>query len=218
MRAGLGEVMTFVWGEQSVVRTTGLRWRIFAPILVTGVAVATPGVARAEPITVIAPPARVATIPDPPPRAGPPVVAPATFKMTSDLDGLYLWIGPVGAASHVDAQWDSTFGGDVSIVRIREHQLLGTVGGSAGASLWTARGGGRIWVDALAGTQIAGHMAGISAGPILEIAEGHHARMGGSIGVWAFAGVTPFVRIGELQQLGMFAEIGVHIALPAIRR
>lgn len=184
------------------MRTIGLRCGILAAI---GVPVAA-GIVKAEPI------------PDPPERSGPPVVAPATFKMSSDLDGLYLWIGPVGAASHVDAQWDSTFGGDVSVVRVREHELVGTIGVTAGASLWTVRGGERIWVDALAGTQLLGHMAGVSAGPILEIADLHHPRVGGSVGLWAFAGVTPFVRVGEVQQLGMFAEIGVHIALPAIRR
>jgi len=146
------------------------------------------------------------------------MVAPAHFKMTSDLDGLYFWIGPEGAASHVDSQWDSTFGGDIAIVRIREHEAIGTSGGTFGASLWTARPGGRLWLDALVGTTIAGHMAGLSAGPIVELAELAHPRIGGSVGAWAFVGLTPFARVGVVQDLGMFAEIGVHIALPALRR
>ena len=138
--------------------------------------------------------------------------------MTSDLDGLYLWIGPTGAASRVDSQWDSTFGGDVAIVRVREHEALGTIGGSFGGSLWTVRGGGRLWLDGLVGTRIAGHMVGLSAGPIIEFAELAHPRAGVSIGAWGFAGVTPFVRVGAVQELGMFGEIGIHLALPAIRR
>ena len=158
------------------------------------------------------------TIPDPPARTQPPVVGPAHFKMTSDLDGVYLWIGPTGAASHVDSQWDSTFGGDAAIVRIREHEALGAIGATFGGSLWTVRGGGRLWLDALVGTPIAGHMVGLSAGPIMELAQLAHPRAGVSIGAWGFAGVTPFARVGAVQDLGMFAEIGVHLALPALRR
>ena len=45
-----------------------------------------------------------------------------------------------------------------------------------------------------------------------------HPRLGGSVGLWAFIGVTPFVRVGAVEDLGTFAEIGVHIALPVYRR
>jgi hypothetical protein len=135
-----------------------------------------------------------------------------------DLDGTYVWLGPTAAASHVDATWDSTFGGDLAIVRVRERELLGAVGASFGASKWTTRDGSRIWLDALAGTSMFGHMAGLSAGPIVELAALAHPHVGGSIGVWAFAGVTPFVRVGLVDGLGGFAEIGVHLALPVIRR
>jgi hypothetical protein len=129
-----------------------------------------------------------------------------------------VWLGPTAAASHVAATWDSTFGGDLAVVRVREHELLGAIGGTLGASKWTTRDGGRVWLDALAGTSIFGHMAGVSAGPIVELAELAHPRVGGSVGVWAFAGVTPFVRIGLVEGLGGFGEIGLHVALPAIRR
>ena len=155
--------------------------------------------------------------PDPPGRTRPPSVGPGNFRPSWNLDGYYVWLGPTGAASHVDAEWDSTFGGHVALVRVRERDRLGVVGAMVGATLWTERGGGRIWVDGLAGTRIL-RMVGVSAGPMVELSELAHPRYGGSVGVWAFLGVTPFVRVGAVEDLGAFAEIGVHIALPVLRR
>jgi hypothetical protein len=163
-------------------------------------------------------PGAPATTPDPPPRRSPPAVGTAGFPTSSDLDGLYFWVGPSGAAGFLDDTWDSAFGADLAIVRVRERQTLSAIGGTAGASLWTARGGGRIWVDAVIGTKLGSRIYGLTAGPILELSELAHPRPGGSIGVWAFAGVTPFVRVGVVDELGMFAELGLHIALPVIRR
>lgn len=158
------------------------------------------------------------TTPDPPQRKTIPRVGPAGFSPTWDLDGVYLWLGPSGAGSHVDGDWDSTFGADAAVVRIRERSLLGTIGGSFGASRWTVRGGGRIWLDALVGTRVFGRMIGLSAGPLVELSELAHPRVGGSIGVWSFLGITPFARLGSVQDLGIFGEVGVHIALPVYRR
>jgi len=147
-----------------------------------------------------------------------PRVGPGGFAPSWDLDGTYLWLGPSGAASHVDAEWDSTIGADAAVIRIRERSVLGAIGGTLGASRWTARGGGRIWVDALVGTRVLGRMAGISAGPILELSDVSHPRIGASIGVWTFVGITPFARLGAVQDLGMFGEVGIHIALPVFKR
>ncbi len=102
-------------------------------------------------------------------------------------------------------------------MRIREGRSLGLVGAMVGGTLWTERGGGRIWLDAVAGTRL-GRMVGVSAGPILELSETTHPRVGGSIGLWGFVGVTPFARVGIVEDLGGFAEIGVHVALPVLRR
>jgi hypothetical protein len=154
--------------------------------------------------------------PDPPARRTPPVPGDSSNAPTWDLDGLYVWLGPGGAASHVDGMWDSTIGGDLAVVRIREREPLGAVGASLGASRWTERGGGRIWLDAIAGTRL-GRMVGVSAGPLLELDELQHPRIGGSFGVWAFLGVTPYARVGAVDELGVFAELGVHIALPVHR-
>jgi hypothetical protein len=153
--------------------------------------------------------------PDPPARRTPmPVETEQTPSW--DLDGVYVWLGPAGAASHVDDMWDSTVGGDLTVVRIREREALGAIGASLGASRWTERDGGRIWLDAIAGTRL-GRMVGVSAGPLLELADLAHPRLGASVGVWAFLGITPYARLGTVQELGPFAEIGVHIALPVRR-
>jgi hypothetical protein len=161
------------------------------------------------------PPTRIE--PDPPPRrSAPPAVPPAPFGPSWDLDGLYLWLGPSGAASRIDAQWDSTIGADVTVIRVRERELLGAIGATVGASRWTVRGGGRIWLDGLVGTRLF-RMVGISAGPMLELSELAHPRFGGSVGLWAFVGLTPFVRVGKVEDLGGFVELGVHIALPVLR-
>jgi hypothetical protein len=153
------------------------------------------------------------TDPDPPAREA---EAPPVHPPSWDLDGLYFWIGPVGAASRAEASWDSTIGGDIALVRVREHEAIGAIGATLGASRWTERGGGRLWLDALVGTRF-GRMVGVSAGPILELAELSHPRVGASVGLWAFVGVTPFVRVGAVQDLGGFVEVGVHVALPALR-
>jgi hypothetical protein len=166
--------------------------------------------AIAEPFT----PTRVD--PDPPARRQTPTVSPVEAVPSWDLDGLYLWLGPTGAASRIDADWDSTIGADATLVRVRERDALGTIGVSFGASRWTVRGGGRIWLDGLIGTRI-GRMIGVSAGPLLELSEIAHPRVGGSLGIWGFVGVAPFVRTGMVSDLGGFVEIGVHIALPVMR-
>jgi len=155
---------------------------------------------------------------DAPARKSPAVVPPGNLPPTWNLDGLYLWLGPTGAGGYLQGRWDSTFGGDATVVRIREHELLGAIGGSLGASRWTVRDGGRIWLDALIGTQLAGRMVGLSAGPLVELSELDHPHVGGSIGAWGFVGVTPYARVGVVDQLGTFVELGVHIALPVLRR
>jgi hypothetical protein len=153
---------------------------------------------------------------DPPPRP-PPAPAP-TLRPTWDLDGFYLWLGPIGAIGREAATWDSTFGGDLSIVRVRERQALGALGLTVGASKWTTHDGGRIWLDALVGTEPVGHvMIGLSAGALLELDELSNPRIGGSIGLWAYDAIAPYARIGWIDDLHGFVEFGLHIPLPVYR-
>src|SRR5690606_12389611 len=104
--------------------------------------------------------------------------------------------------------WDSTFGATAAVIRVRERASLAAIGGALGASRWTTRGGGRMWLDGLVGTRRGlGRMLGISAGPIVELSELAHPRPGASVGLWAFFGVTPFARLGTIHELGMFGEV-----------
>jgi hypothetical protein len=155
------------------------------------------------------------TTPDPPPRT--PPGPPPVLRPSWDLDGLYLWLGPVAAAGREAATWDSTFGGDATVIRVRERAPLGAIGGTFGASKWTTHDGGRLWLDGLVGTEVAGHMIGLSAGALLELDQLAAPRIGGSVGVWGYAGIAPYVRAGLIDSLGGFVEIGVHIALPVFR-
>jgi hypothetical protein len=145
-------------------------------------------------------------------------VPPANFRPVEDLDGTYVWLGPSGSAGYLAASWDSTVGADLSVIRVREHEALGAVGGTLGASRWTVRGGGRAWLEAIAGTRILGRtMVGVSLGSLVELSDIVHPRVGASIGVWAFTGVTPYVRAGLVDGYGGFVELGVHVALPVWR-
>ncbi|MDX2088226.1 MAG: hypothetical protein SFX73_10260 [Kofleriaceae bacterium] len=185
------------------VRSPGRKAAVWAVLAISATA-------AADPTT------RTAT--DEVPRSGTPTVSAPGFRPSWDLDGTYLWLGPTAAASHVDNEWDSTFGGHLALLRVRERAALGLVGASIGGSLWTERGGGRVWFDGVIGTRLGSRTVGATLGPLLELGELNHPRIGGSVGVWAFLGVTPFVRAGVVQELGGFAEIGVHIALPVFRR
>lgn len=157
--------------------------------------------------------------PDPPAPSKVRVSGPGHFGPSWDLDGLYVWLGPTGTASHVDGNWDTTWGGALSVLRVREDAGLAIDGGSLGAARWTERDAGRIWADFVVGTEVGDHHAiGATLGPILELDAHVPPRLGGSVGIWGFAGVTPFARVGWVDGLGTFAEVGLHIALPVYRR
>ena len=118
--------------------------------------------------------------------------------------------GPTGAAAGSTAQWDSTFGGD-----------LDRRAASASASRSAAIGGDarREPVDrarrrpdlarrgrrdpARSGTWSACRPGRSSSCPSSRT-RGSAARSA----CWAFVGVTPFVRVGAVEELGGFAEIG----------
>jgi hypothetical protein len=177
---------------------------VLAILITGGTAVADPGFVPTQ------------TSPDPPVR--PPPEPSPVLRPTWDLDGLYLWLGPIGAVGHEGGVWDSTFGGDLSLVRIREREALGAVGLTLGASKWTTHDGGRIWLDGLVGTEPVGHvMVGLTAGALLELDQISAPRIGGSVGLWAYDAIAPYARFGYIDGLGAFVEFGLHIPLPVYR-
>ena len=131
---------------------------------------------------------------------------------------MQLWIGPTGAATRVDGGLESTWGGGVQLVRVREGASLAVAGASLGAAHYASRDAGRLWLDGVVGTRrLGGWMLGLAAGPALELDDRRHPRLGGAVAVWGFAGITPVVRVGVLNDTGAFVEIGASLGLPALR-
>jgi len=143
---------------------------------------------------------------------------PTRLRAAADLDGLHLWVGPIGAATHVSDAWDSAWGGSVALVRIRERAWIGALGGWLGAAHYGASDGGRLWLDGVVGTRrLVGQMIGVGLGPVLEVGDLQHPRLGAQASIWCFAGVVPYARLGVLEQSGPFAELGISVSLPTLR-
>jgi hypothetical protein len=60
-------------------------------------------------------------------------------------------------------------------------------------------------------------MVGATVGPLLELGDLRHPKIGGSGSIWVFAGVVPYVRLGVVNAAGEFLEAGVQLSLPALR-
>ena len=112
---------------------------------------------------------------------------PTAFRPSWDLDGIYLWLGPTGAASRVEA----SLGLDVRrrtppCVRVRERAPLGVVGGDARREP-VDRARRRAGLARRRRRHPARRrMIGASAGPILELARARAPparRLGRALGV-----------------------------------
>lgn len=141
---------------------------------------------------------------------------------SADLDGSYVWLAlwgaRTGAADGGRGGYDSCIGGELAFTRVRESQALGLLGVTAGGGRYASSDDGRLWANAIVGTRRGtGWMAGGSAGALLELSPTARPKLGGAVGVWAFVGVVPFLRIGAMEGRGAFAELGVEIALPVLR-
>ena len=144
--------------------------------------------------------------------------APAPLRAASDLDGLYLWVGPTGAATRIEGGWDSIFGGGVQVLRVREGAWLGAVGAWIGGGHYAERDGGRVWVEGVVGTRrLLGQMIGVSVGPVVELGDLRHPRVGVQGSIWCFAGVVPYAKAGVLEASGSYVELGLSLSLPALR-
>jgi hypothetical protein len=207
------------WRPQDAVGPTAARG-LLALAIVSALTMKEATVAHADAVDGPAPTSAGA----PPDRQASPGSLPPSPRRTgelasaADLDGWYLWLGPGGGAAWIDDRWYSTFGAAATVVRVRERAWLGALGVSVGAARWTERDGGRVWLDALVGTRrVGGVMVGASLGPLLELGDLRHPKMGGAGAIWLFAGVVPYVRLGVVDAAGEFFEAGVQLSLPALR-
>jgi len=140
------------------------------------------------------------------------------LRAASDLDGLHIWLGPVGAATRVEGSWDSAWGGTIAAIRIREAAPIGALGVWLGGAHYALRDGGRLWLDGVVGTRrLGGRMLGTAAGPVVELGDLRHPRLGAQASIWCFAGVVPYARLGVLEASGPFVEVGLSLGLPALR-
>lgn len=148
-----------------------------------------------------------------------PVSPPTTaLRYTADLDGGYVWLGATGAATHDDGAWDSIFGMETAVIRVREQATVGVAGiGLAGARIASAQRW-RVSLDAIAGTRVAHRaMVGISLGPTVDLAELAHPVYGASAMAWAFVGITPYVRVGVRSDGSTYVDLGAQLTLPIAR-
>lgn len=148
-----------------------------------------------------------------------PVSPPTTaLRSTADLDGGYVWLGATGAATRDDGGWDSVFGLEAAVLRVREHARLGVVGlGLAGARIATAERW-RVSLDAIAGTRVVHRaMVGLSIGPTVDLAEVAHPVYGASAMAWVFVGITPYVRVGVRDDGSTYVDLGAQLTLPIAR-
>lgn len=143
---------------------------------------------------------------------------PLKLRAASDLDGLHLFVGPIGAATHVGGDWDSAWGGSLVLLRVREQAWLGTAGAWLGGAHYAATDGGRLWLDGVIGTRrLVGRMIGVGAGSVVELGQLQHPRLGAQASIWCFAGVVPYARLGVLDASGPFVELGVSLSIPTLR-
>lgn len=140
------------------------------------------------------------------------------LQHTADnVDGLYLMLGPLGALYYLDRARQSTFGGQVVGLRVRERKPIATLGLAFGALRYTTADRGRAWVDLIVGTRIRSVHVGVGIGPVLELDQVAPARVGGQASVWLFAGIIPYLRVGHVVETGTFLEMGLQLMLPARR-
>jgi hypothetical protein len=142
----------------------------------------------------------------------------AQLDSSADLDGVTVWLAPWGARTRTPDGADSCVGAELAVTRVRERAALGLLAVTAGGGRYASSDSGRLWLSTAAGSRRGlGVMVGISAGPMVELSPTARPKLGASVGVWAAAGIVPFVRAATIEGRGVFAEFGVSIALPIAR-
>jgi hypothetical protein len=148
------------------------------------------------------------------PSTAAPAAAAVQHPMTSDLDGLYLTLGPVAGALHIQDTWNSAVGGEVSLVYLREHRWPALFGISVGGVVFDQRDGIRTWAEAELAIDKLPVKLGVSGGLAIEFDRTIPPHFGVQGTLWVFAGVVPYVRVGTLESYGAFFEAGVMIKIP----
>ena len=135
-------------------------------------------------------------------------------RLTSDLNGTYLTVGPVAGALAIQDSWNSAVGAELSLVRLREGCLPALLGVSIGGVVFDDRKGARTWAELELGIDRLPVKFGVSAGLAVELDRTLPPHFGAQATLWVFAGVVPYVRIGTLVESGSFFEAGVMIKVP----
>jgi hypothetical protein len=146
-------------------------------------------------------------------------VAPRAEELaqTADLDGTYLALGPRGGAVYSEDAWDGAFGAELFLYRYRGAERLSILGASAGMVQLSELDGGHAFAEVGAGVDVGRTRGGVALGFTARLSPIRHPRWGGHATLWAFAGAIPYIRVGALQDTGMFADFGIRLALPALR-
>lgn len=130
----------------------------------------------------------------------------------------FVAVAAIGSAVRVEGVWDDAWGGELGIGQMRDGPVLSAWAASVGMVGFTARSGGRLWSELTVGTRWpTGYLVGLGAGPAVELDRIRQPRWGGQATIWVFAGVVPYARVGALEPGGVFVDIGLRIAFPAIR-
>lgn len=139
-------------------------------------------------------------------------------RSPADLDGIYLTLGPIGAATRVEGDWFSSAGAELSVVYVREKCYPAAVGVAGGGISFAGREGGRLWAEAeVAFNRPLPFGVGLGAGLVAEVDANRPARLGPQATLWVFAGIIPYFRMGTVEETGSFVELGVMIKIPARR-
>ncbi len=145
-----------------------------------------------------------------------PIAAPAPappFRDLGDLDGTYLWLGPVGSIALDGDGTDSAFGGVAALTVVHERQPIAVRGLAFTATRRAGADRGHLSLEAVAGL---GARLGFSAGAMLDVSALAHPALGATAAVWGLLGPTVIGRAGWTSE-GWTLTAGVAILLPARR-
>jgi hypothetical protein len=143
-----------------------------------------------------------------------PVKSESGHRLTADLDGTYVTAGPVAAAQASQNNWNSAVGAELSLVHLREGAWPALFGIALGGVVFDSEPGLRTWIEAEAAIDRLPVKLGISAGFAAKWDRVDPPHLGAQATLWAFAGVVPYVRIGALDGLGSYFEVGLMIKVP----